>query len=130
MTKTKFKVGDKVVVRKTGERGTIVDPRTRKPSVRLENGEIVFKGSKGSKGLRHLRARTGIAISNKSGTLTKYCWDSDAVEALENAEQVKSWSKYDVEETPSSLALVFAGLFLGVVVTMVIVTPSIIQACN
>lgn len=52
------------------------------------------------------------------------------VDALESAEQVKSWNKYDVQETPSSIALVFAGLFLGVIVTMILVTPSIIQACN
>lgn len=53
-----------------------------------------------------------------------------ANEAYENAAQVKEWSKYDVQETPSSIALVFAGLFLGVVVAMILVTPSIIQACN
>lgn len=53
-----------------------------------------------------------------------------AKQALENAAQVKEWSKYDVQETPSSIALVFAGLFLGVVVAMILATPSIIQACN
>lgn len=53
-----------------------------------------------------------------------------AKQALENAAQVKGWSKYDVQETPSSIALVFAGLFLGVVVAMILATPSIIQACN
>lgn len=126
MTTKKFKVGDKVVVRKTGEIGTIIDPSTRKPSVRLENGEIVAKGSKGLT----LHTRSIKEADKLKDLVSRDYVNNLANEAYENAAQVKEWSKYDVEETPSSLALVFAGLFLGVVVTMILVTPSIIQACN
>lgn len=57
-----------------------------------------------------------------------------AKQALESAEQVKEWSKYDVQETPSSIALAVSGFFVGVLIGLVITatmgTPSIIQACN
>ena len=57
-----------------------------------------------------------------------------AKQALENAAQVKGWSKYDVQETPSSIALAVSGFFVGVLIGLVITatmgTPSIIQACN
>lgn len=57
-----------------------------------------------------------------------------AKQALENAAQVKEWNKYDVQDTPSPIALAvsgfFVGMFIGIVITATMGTPSIIQACN
>lgn len=48
-------------------------------------------------------------------------------EALENAEQIKSWNKYG--STDFSYVYVFmAGIILGLAIACIVVTPSIIEA--
>lgn len=49
-------------------------------------------------------------------------------EILENAEQVKSWNRYDRSIHYSVVASV--SLLLGLVTAMIIVTPSIIGMCS
>lgn len=51
--------------------------------------------------------------------------EADTLEALETAKQVKGWSKYD--QTDVSYGFVFwVGILLGVVVSMILVTPAIL----
>jgi len=50
------------------------------------------------------------------------------VDALESAEQVKSWNKYG--DDMKCTGVLFVGLLLGFVAAAIVVTPSIIQACN
>lgn len=45
---------------------------------------------------------------------------------LENAEQVRSWKKPDY----TYFTLLMIGFFIGIVVTTIVVTPSIINACS
>lgn len=50
---------------------------------------------------------------------------------LENAEQVKSWNRYDRElSTKEVVAIVLASVFLGVIASMVITTPVILEMCK
>lgn len=49
-------------------------------------------------------------------------------EILENAEQVKSWNRYD--RSTSCLLVASVSLLLGLVTAMIIVTPSIIGMCS
>lgn len=52
-------------------------------------------------------------------------------EILENAKQVKSWNRYDRElSTKEVVTIVLASVFLGVIASMVITTPVILEMCK
>lgn len=53
--------------------------------------------------------------------------EAEIEQALENAEQIKSWNKFG--STDFSYVYVFmAGIILGLAVACIVVTPSIIEA--
>lgn len=59
----------------------------------------------------------------KTANVGVYSYDYS--DALETAKQVKGWSKYD--QTDVSYGIVFwAGILIGVVVSMILVTPAIL----
>ena len=53
--------------------------------------------------------------------------EAEIEQALENAEQIKSWNKFG--STDFSYVYVFmAGIILGLAIACIVVTPSIIEA--
>ena len=124
--KPTFKKGDIVLIKK----GLATYIEDESPLTVLEVGsgycllEDVY-GDRDNINNRHitmLKAKRGRPFS-KYGKYKKTLQK----EALENAEQIKSWNKFG--STDFSYAYVFmAGIILGLAIACIVVTPSIIEA--
>lgn len=70
-------------------------------------------------------------VNIKAKIADKYAqgYNEGAYDALESAQQIKSWNKYG--STDFSYVYVFmAGIILGLAIACIVVTPSIIEAIN